>query len=425
VLPTDERGVTLLELVVAITLLALMMAGIAASVGGGLDLSRNNRHRSVAANLAAEEMDVVRSSDFMTLAPRTVAQAVDGVDYEVRRDLTWVEKSATNGPCDGSGGTPQVLRVDVKVTWPDMSGVPPVRSHTLLTPPVGAFDPNTGHIAVKVLDRDAQPQDAAIVSVTGPQNRTLPANSEGCAFFAFLPAGTYSVDLGTVGYVDRQSNPTPGQTLGVAIGVISSVQFDYDAASTIEATLVPSNGGTVPDDVALVLANAQYLPNGTRAFSGTGTTRTVANLFPALEGYSVWAGGCADADPEGVKIVGSVTYGPHWPGATRPPGVAPESGATATTDVVLPTATITVVDSTGAPVAGASVRAVHEADNMCAAGEAHSLGTTDAAGQVAGALPYGHWTVEVDARSPLTGDWPDLVVDPTATSDPAVEVSVS
>ncbi len=407
----------------AITLLALIMGGVAASVGGGLDLARNNRNRSIAANLASEEMDVVRSSDFTTLAPRTVTRTVDGIDYEVRRDLTWVAKSATTGPCDGSGGTPQVLRVGVRVMWRDMGGVPPVRADTVLTPPVGAYDPNTGHIAVKVLNRDADAQAAALASITGPQNKTLAVNSDGCAFFAFLPAGTYTVTLNTTGYVDRQSNASPSQTLGVNVGVVSSVQFDYDQAASINATITPTGAGLPPDDLPVSLANTYYLPNGQRSFPGTGTARTIPNLFPALEGYGAWAGSCADADPEGIKVVGSVTFGPYWPGAARLPAVAPAAGGSANVDIPVPSVSVHVADSLGGAVAGVTVRAVHAADNLCT-GETHVLGTTDTGGNLDAALPYGHWSVEVDGRSAQGGTWPELVVDPTAATAPATTVTV-
>jgi hypothetical protein len=415
--------VTLLELVVAITVFAVMMAGISATIGQGLNLSRSNRHRSVAANLASEEMDVVRSSSFTSLAPRTVTQTVSGVPYTVRRDLTWVSKSATSGPCDGSGGTPQVLRVRVRVTWPKMAGVRSVRADTILTPPVGAYDPNSGHIAVKVLNRDAQPQESAIVTVNGPQNKTLPTNTDGCAFFAFLPAGTYTVTLNTVGYVDRQSNSTPAQTLGVNVGAVSSVQFDYDRAASINATIAASDGGSVPNDLPIVLANTQYLPNGRRTFAGTGTARTIPNLFPALEGYESWVGECADADPEGIKIVGAVTYGAYWPGATRVEPVAPAGGSSANVTITIPTVGVHVHGSTGAGIAGATVVAVHAADNVCASGATHTLGTTDANGDLVAALPYGTWTLQVTGRTALAA-WPQLVVDPTATGDPAADVGV-
>jgi len=421
----DERGLTLLELVVAIALLSIMMIGIAATVSSGLNLSRTDRNRSVAANLAAQEMDTVRESNFTTLVSRTTTQNVDNVPFSVRRDLTWVSKSATSGPCDASGGTPQVLRVEVTVTWPDMHGVNPVQTDTVMSPPVGSYDPNTGHIAVKVLDRDANPQDNAVVNLSGPKTASLPTNEQGCAFFTFLTPGTYTVTLATTGDVDRQSNPNPAQVVGVNLGQISAVQFDYDQAASLNLTLQPSSGGVLPTDLPLTIANSHFLGNGTQPYSGTGTSRTIGNLFPAEEGYTVWPGQCADADPQGQQIVGGVAAGAYWPNAVRAPAVATTPGATTVGTVTVPTVTLTVKDGTGTAVPGVSLTATHAADNICTAGETHVLGTTDANGQLVVGVPYGHWTVSVAGRTAQGGTWPQLVVDPNASSPTTLEVDVA
>ncbi len=106
----SDDGFTLIELVVAISIFAIIMIGIAGTLGAGLRMTGSNRRRTVAANLASQEMDVVRSADFQSLVPRTVIQNVDTVPYTVHRELTWVAKSATAGPCDaGGGGVPQLL----------------------------------------------------------------------------------------------------------------------------------------------------------------------------------------------------------------------------------------------------------------------------------------------------------------------------
>ena len=89
---------SLLELVVATTVFAVMMLGLAATLATGLNLTRNNRNRSVAANLASQEMDTVRSAVFTTLNALTSTQSVGGVSYTVHRELTWVASNATNGP---------------------------------------------------------------------------------------------------------------------------------------------------------------------------------------------------------------------------------------------------------------------------------------------------------------------------------------
>lgn len=423
-----EPGFSLIELVVAITIFGVVMMGLALTIGTGLALTRTNRHRTVAANLAAQEMDATRSAEFTTIVPTTKTYTVEGITYTIHRETTWIPRDATSGPCDGNGDTPEVLRVRVRVTWTNMRGIAPVVSDTTLTPPVGSYDPASGHVGVKVLDGNAAPVFNVPVSLSGPATGTLTTNSDGCAFFAFLPEGTYTVSLGTPGWVDRQSNATPAQTVGVTVGNVSSVQFDYDRAATLQVTFQTDNVYPIPADLTVTVANPQLVPDGKKTYAGSGSTRSVDDLFPFVEGYQAWAGGCADADPEG-QIVGTdaggnpVVLGPHWPGATRQPVVAVGAGATATTTVHLHDLDVTVTDSAGLPVAGAQVRVVHAPDNACS-GETHVIGTTDAAGRVRAALPFGTWSIEVDGRVPV-GAWPEATIDPRSHAPVAVQAVVS
>ncbi|HEX4492532.1 MAG TPA: prepilin-type N-terminal cleavage/methylation domain-containing protein [Acidimicrobiia bacterium] len=414
-----EDGLTLLELVVAISCFAIITGGVAATIDSGLTLTRDNRERSVAANLASQEMDTVRSIPFTSIAPRTVTQNVDGTSYTITRELTWVSRTATNGPCDGANQNPELLRVRVVVTWPNMRGVAPVSSDTTMAPPIGAYSANSGHIAVKVLDGAAAGAFGTSVQITGPTTKSQPTNDDGCAFFAFLTPGTYTVALNTIGYVDRQGLQTPSQTVSVTSGNVSSVQFDYDQASALSLTLAPSAGGTPPNDLAISLGNTSFLPTGVRLYAGTGLTRSIGSLFPAADGYTAWGGSCADADPEGDQAGNA---GPYWPGGMRPAPFAAPAGGTTTGTVPLESAALTVMAG-GLPVSGATVVATHAADSVCASGETHSLGTTDATGALTTALPYGTWQLSVTGRNALT-TWPSLVLDPTATTTPAVEVDV-
>jgi Tfp pilus assembly protein PilV len=416
---TGEAGLSLLELVVAMSVFVLVILGVVASIDSGLTLTRNNRMRSVAANLASQEMDTVRSSSFTTLTPRTVSQVVDGASYSISRQLTWVSKSATNGPCDGTNGSPQLLRVRVQVTWPSMHGIDPVTSDSVLAPPVGAYSANSGHIAVKVLDGNADGALGTSVGISGPMVQTLPTNSDGCAFFAFLTPGTYVVSLNTVGYVNRQSVQNPSQTVGVTVGNVSSVQFDYDRAATLSLTFAADAGGTIPADLAVTLGNTQFQPAGMKTYTGSGATRSIGSLFPASDGYTAWAGSCADADPEGQMPNAGGLY---WPTGQRPDPLETPAGTTTVGTLAVKTATITVL-AAALPVAGVSVVATHPADQSCAAGETHVLGTTDATGTVNAALPYGTWTLSVTGRTALT-TWPSLVLDPTSLTTPTVQVDV-
>jgi type II secretory pathway pseudopilin PulG len=404
----------MLELVVALTVFAILAGGLALTIDSGLGLARNNRSRSVAANLASQEMDAVRRTSFddlpLGLVDRT--EAVDGVEYTVRRESEWVDNDSVTGPCDSNSADPQVLRVTATVFWSDMRGVAPVKSSTILSPPVGSYDPNNGHIAVKVMGSTADPLAGVPVSVTRTGfTRDLTTTSDGCAFFAFVPPDvTYTVTLGAAGYVDRQGQPSPAQVVGVTSGATSSVAFDYDQAATLTLTLTAPDGGAIPNGVSTVVGNTALVPTGTKEFTGTGPIRTVPNLFPYAEGYSAWVGSCADADPEGKDGNGLA----YWDGATRGTELQAQPGGTASGTVNLPTVEVRYGDS--AVSAGTvDVVAVHDADNGCPTGLQYTVATFTGAGSALVALPYGVWTLQVPGHTPLSGSWPTVTLDPRVT----------
>jgi prepilin-type N-terminal cleavage/methylation domain-containing protein len=419
----DERGFSLIELVVAVSVFAIMGGGLALTIGGGLNLARNNRNRSIAANLASQEMDDVRQASFTTLPLGLTehTESVDGVPYTVRRETEWVDNSSTTGPCDSANSTPRVLRVSVSVLWSDMRGVPPAKSATVLSPPVGSYDPTNGHIAVKVRGGTADPLLGVPVHVSSASgyNANLTTTSDGCAFFAFVPPDTYTVSLGTIGYVDRQGSPSASQTTGVTSGATSSVAFDYDQAASFQLTMAAPDGGTMPPGVAVSVGNSGLLPTGAKSFAGTGTSRTVGNLYPYPDGYDLWAGDCADADPEG-KSGSGVAF---WDGATRDTTLGTEPGGTASGTVNLRTVNLTFVDLT-TPTVAHSVVAVHDPDNGCPAGEQYTVATFTGSGVTDVALPNGTWTFQVPGASATGGTWFTVTVDPRITGPAAVNVSI-
>jgi hypothetical protein len=285
-----------------------------------------------------------------------------------------------------------------------------------------------GFLGVKVLGADGK--GVANVPVTLSPVATPATNStdsSGCAFFTGAAAGSYTVTLASpdgTPWVDRQGNPSPTQTVGVTANAITQVGFDYAQAATMNVTLSGDGGATVPANVAVTFGDTDFQPDGTRSFTGTGTTQAIANLFPTTAGYTAWAGDCADADPQGAS-----SGGPYWPGpqpdgpaGQRSAPVAVTPGQTAAASVTLPAVSVTVQQS-GAALEGIDVVAVHESDNGCPAGESYDLGATDTTGTVTAALPYGTYTLQVTGRTAL--GTPTAVLDPTgATSTPSVTVAV-
>src|SRR5581483_5190263 len=392
----DESGFTMVEMIVAILVFAILIVGVTATMSTSLNMVRNDRNRSVAANLASQEMDTVRSTDStdLPIGQTVTVQNVDTVPYTITRETEWVTKNASSGACDAPPGSrPAYLRVNVEVTWPSMNGIPPVDAHTILTPPVGAYDPNSGHIAVKVVDRDGFGEGGISVAIAGPQNSSQLTNSDGCAFFAFIPAGTYTVTASAGGYVDLQGVASPSQPASVVVGATTSVQFQYDRAATLQLTMAGSVfGSAAPSSLTISLYNTHILPAGVASFPGSGNPRTISGRFPYADGYEVWAGDCAEADPAG------------YPGGSRTT-VAVDPGAVTSATVLLPEIRITVQQDLGggtmAPVPGKQVNAVG-----CGGADNFSIGQTDATGQIVFALPYGTWQISVDGGSVYLGTVP-------------------
>ena len=381
----SEDGMTLVELIVAITLLAMLMLGLGASLGAGLRLIRTDRQRVVAANLATQQMERLRSMPFSSIAlGRTeVTETVDGVAYSVRQDIEWQDQGSDNGPCDG-GTTLDYVRADVSVRWGDMAGVAPVESQTLLAPTAGSFDPSKGNIAVQLRDRDAADLGGVPVKATGPSgtiNRTTTAS--GCAFFSALTPGSYTVSLSSTGYVDGQGVASPSQSVTVTAAGTASRQFDYDQAASLSLTLTAPGGGTVPSGIAVSLGSTHYPTPRYKSFTGTGTSRTIGNLFPYPEGYEAWAGECSDARPP--TATDDAIDGPL---ATAP-------GQTTTGTIQMPTVTRRVLRA-GVGVPGASVTAVHDTTTCTSS---FVVGTTDATGTVQAAVPFGRWQFRVGTTS--------------------------
>jgi type II secretory pathway pseudopilin PulG len=376
-----EDGATLVELMVTVAILAVVMTGVAAGMNGALNLSRQDRNRIVAANLATQVMEEARSTAFTDLQPgagsasnaRQTTETVGGVAYSVSREIDWIGQDATSDLCT-SAGQPTFLRARVTVAWPRMDGVAPVLSESVIGPPGGLYTPNSGHVGARVTDAEGEPVAGHAVTLIGPGGqRSLTTTESGCAFFPFLTEGAYQVSLNSSGYIDAVTRlQQPVQNVTVTVGSTAEAAFTYDRAANVTLTLRGAQGGTVPATLPINLYNDKVLPSGLLTVGGTGSTRS-AQLFPYTGGYDGWAGSCSDADP----------------GVNNRARIDSRAGVSSSAVVPLATVRVTVRDDRGRLLTGASVRATD------ACGGRLTLGNTNSQGLLAVALPRGTWTFEL------------------------------
>lgn len=328
----DQAGVTLVELMVALSILAIIFTGVAAGLIQATALASEARLRAVATSIAAEELDLIRSRDFDLLAAETVARDVDAANgtFTVERSSRWITDDSSTDACTAAsfatpdGIRPAFLRVDVEVGWPTQrNDSRPVSTSTIVSPPVEALDPTKGHLAVTVRNAAGEPQGGVQVSGAGPAMQTKMTDENGCAFFAYVDSGEWQLTLDQTGWVDRQGNLSTSVTEFVNAGEVATIEFSYDRAAALETTLVSAHAAPIP-------AGLVRTATGPELTVTQEDTRFI-NLFPFPSGYDAWSG-CEDNAPYlyGADVVGA----------------APLPGTTVSLDLPMPTVTVRAAEGT-------------------------------------------------------------------------------
>src|SRR3954451_20043030 len=98
-LPAEDSGVSLIEVLVAMMIFAIISVGVAYSLLSAFTLTGDSRSRAVATNLAAQEVDLDRSTaDFFALQSTVTAKQVHvpagtGVVSSISRTVNLVYNS--------------------------------------------------------------------------------------------------------------------------------------------------------------------------------------------------------------------------------------------------------------------------------------------------------------------------------------------
>lgn len=404
----SEHGFSMIEVVVALSLLGLVGSGFSVGLTKTLLLTQDDRLRQQATHIAERELEIARNRfqhsdengqlgvlrsgtkvNDEPLPGQTAGQPVrvDGRDFTVTRVTNLITNGTGANPCEGSGAVTYLsLGVVVRVTWNQGGEEKSVENRTILTPQKGV-EGDAGFLAAKVTDADGKPLNNLSVQATGPGGTAAPVTTvDGCAVFEFSTAGSYTLTLNQSGYVNYEGYQSVSKTANLELGKLNVLPFTYDKAAAANVTYVTAPGYPLPQTLpGLTLFNSG-LVGGKLRLNPTAAPASVTGLWPYPTGYSIWASTCDQSDP----ALNSLGY-------PRPDAVYLDGGKTTNASVALHPVDINVVNNDGDGVGGVGVKAtrVDPADIGCLGNDAAlELGTSSAGGDLKTSLPAGVWTLE-------------------------------
>ncbi len=436
---TADAGFTLVEVIVAMVVFSIIAVSVAAAITNSLVITKDARSRSVAQNLASQDLDQARAvADVFAVQSNTWTSTVQGTPYTITRSVEWQSSATTATACGTGTGTLQYKVVRDSITWPGSST--PVVSSTVLAPNSRINDPTLGTIVVAVQGATGSGESGVNVSIiptSGNPNGAMalaaqPAatDANGCTYALKVAPGNYSVTVSMANGIDinQVMTPYPNKPAIVTAGTATPVTFNYDVAAQLTlkyasnyngSALLPSNlpvtfSNTIPGDKSLPLNGA-----------------TTANLFPLASGYTYEAGtyvapggsakSCVDVDPGA------------WTTANSSGKVGVSSYATTASGSGNPTAgvrmgviTLAAMSNllgalTGGliPITATSVNSSASGDPGCLTGVSYTFST--AAGTPTIALPFGTYKIYAGTTlSPVTVTASGIKTGGTVNSDGSV-----
>ena len=318
---SNQSGFALIEVIASAAVLGLVTLAVYGGYNATLGSSGRERARAVAASLAEQDQERLRSfrpTDLATYAlpPRIVkVPPVTGVAYTVTSTVDWISDSADgSSSCTSEANLEDYLRITSTVT----SGIvgkkiKAVTQRSLVAPPVGTFQAGRGTLVVQVTGKSESPVTALPVRIVqGATNIVDNTNTYGCAVFRYVPVGSYTISYSSPGYVDPAGVNSVTSSATVAEGTMNVVSLNYDRAASVLATFDTQYRGTtcvppacpVSKGMAITLESTDLPAPNFKTFPTAGTNQTTAlasvtadKLYPFDSAYGIYAGRCTDANP--------------------------------------------------------------------------------------------------------------------------------
>ncbi|MBT1667918.1 prepilin-type N-terminal cleavage/methylation domain-containing protein [Curtobacterium flaccumfaciens pv. flaccumfaciens] len=416
-----EAGFSIIEVMVAMMVFAVMSIGIAYGIANSLQLTQTNRGRETAVALASQDIDTLRQTAaastggiFRVLSKSGPdnTKTIGGVEYAIDRKVSWVQSDGATGACGTSNGKLAYKSVVETVTWPNPRGGSSTTSvSSAIAPSDAVTDPGYGTVIISVTTASGAPYEGVGITITPVSGgggaaltaAVLPTDAQGCSYAVNVSQGDYAVSASVTGGIDtNQQQPSVQSPISVTAGASSPVPFVYDQSSQLtlqyaagSKAMIPTNMPTTLSSTAGGLDVVKPWDLASTSLNITSSSQPSLPVFPFASGYTVYAGPYSNSTGSATSCLSPNPSSWSTPNAANAIGVSPPSVATApgkpsSASVMMGVATVTGVKdryitavSSANPAAG---------DPGCAAGMTmrFPVSTGDTATI---ALPFGTWTL--------------------------------
>jgi prepilin-type N-terminal cleavage/methylation domain-containing protein len=342
----EERGVTLLEMVVGMVLLGIVTTPLAGVMTASVKAHRGSQERTIAEQAASEQLEAIRALPYTSVGvvngnpPGTIVASkpvsAPGISATVTTRVSFVDDPTRTGFVTGA----DYKRVVVTVT--NASGKQLTQASTYVSPSSrGAYGGINGSLArVQVVDfaLNTAVANAPVALATGPSApRNDLTDASGTVVFAGLTANPvsgassyYDFTTAPAGYVTLTDDAppsgvahvqlAPGQTFNTALRI-------YKPA-TIDVQLKTSTGAAYTGSATVVVAS----PRGAQTYTATNGQvppitevageKVVPSLTYSVSAYTpspgpLWAPTVAKVVPDAYPTVLTSSFSLQF-GATAP-----------------------------------------------------------------------------------------------------------
>jgi len=400
-LPSDEEGFAIIEVLISALIIVIVGGAVLTLLQATARSAGDSRNRTAAQAIAQEDQARLRSMRISSLnrLNQNWTAKVGGTTFTINSTGSFVNNATGSPSCTGSNTSADYVRITSTVTWPRMNGRPPVVMQSIISPSNGSLNPGNGTLTVSTINAAGLPLPGVGLSGTGAGTFSGTTDSEGCANFADLPAGSYTLTPSAPGLVDKDGNAPAASAASVSASSTLTRVLQYDKPGALEVDFkyrVGSSGEFKPSSASAIRVFNTTMTSalGVTASGGnpaaTITTPTSpAKLFPFTSPYAVYAGTCSSNNPNpeskpeapGAPAVASITVPPGASVAPLPKGT-----------IQLPALNVTVKQN-GVLLSGAKVRVT----GTCSFARNY---TTNASGVLPDpGLPWGTYEVCVSGKN--------------------------